>query len=186
MVVGETDCQPLIDESDLEAQLAMLLEHIRETMQATPYCFLITLDGSGQPQARLMRWAEQEPNLTLWLVTNPATRKAQELRADSRATVACYDPQGEGYVTLAGRARLVSAPLEKRRHWQENWEDFFPAGPDDPAALLIEFTPERVEVMSFYRNLATTPFTFRPLILVRRGSGWRPEEDTSSPRSSLW
>ena len=175
MVVGEADCQPLIDESDLEAQLAMLLEHIRETMQATPYCFLITLDGSGQPQARLMRWAEQEPNLTLWLVTNPATRKAQELRADSRATVACYDPQGEGYVTLAGRARLVSARLEKRRRWQKSWEDFFPSGPDDPAALLIEFTPERVEVMSFYRHLATLPFTFRPLILVRRGSGWRPE-----------
>lgn len=179
MVVEEIDWQSLMDESDLEVHVALLLEHIRETMQATPYCFFITLDGDGQPQARLMRWAEQEPNLTLWLVTNPATRKARELRADSRATVACYDPQGEGYVTLAGQARLVSARLEKRQRWQESWEDFFPAGPDDPAALLIEFTPERIEVMSFYRHLATTPFTFRPLVLVRRGSGWRPETPLS-------
>ncbi len=175
MVVEETNDQSLMDESDLDAHIALLLEHIRETMQATPYCFFITLDGSGQPQARLMRWAEQEPSLTLWLVTNPATRKARELRADSRATIACYDPQGEGYVTLAGQARLVSAAQEKRRRWQESWEDFFPAGPDDPATLLIEFTPERVEVMSFYRHLATTPFAFRPLMLVRCGSGWRLE-----------
>jgi general stress protein 26 len=179
MVVEETDYQSLMDESDLDGHIALLLEHIRETMQATPYCFFITLDGNGQPQARLMRWAEQEPDLTLWLVTNPATRKAQELRVDSRATVACYDPQGEGYVTLAGRARLVSAPQEKRCHWQESWEDFFPAGPNDPAALLIAFTPERVEVMSFYRHLATAPFAFRPLMLVRRGLGWRPESPFS-------
>ena len=175
--VSETHCQTLIDENDLEASLDLLLESIRETMRATPYCFLVTLDESGQPQARLMRWMEQEPDLTLWLVTNPQTRKVQELRQNNRATIACYDPQGEGYVTLAGRVRLVSAPVEKRRHWQQEWEDFFPDGPDERSSLLLEFVPTRVEVMSFYRHLATLPFTFQPLILERHGGRWRSFAD---------
>jgi general stress protein 26 len=171
--VSKTDCQTLIDESDLDESLELLLESIRETMRATPYCFLITLDEIGQPQARLMRWMEQEPDLTLWLVTSPETRKVQELRSNNRATIACYDPLGEGYVTLAGRVRLVSAPTEKRDHWQPEWEDFFPAGPEDTSSILLEFVPTRVEVMSFYRHLATIPFTFQPLILERHGGHWR-------------
>jgi general stress protein 26 len=144
-----------------------------EVIEAGKYCFLITVDAAGQPQARLMQQFPPEPDLTIWMGTNPRSRKVAQIRANPRATVACSDAEGPGYVTLTGRARLVESLTERRKRWRADWDAHFPGGPAGANYILIEFLPERMELVSGRHNLAATPGTPRPPTLVRQRGVWR-------------
>lgn len=155
------------------AQVDMLtvdraLEAARTTMDASRYCFLVTLDESGQPQARLMDPFPVEADMTVWMATRSTTRKVRQLRRDFRATLAYYDSQRESYVTLIGEARLVSDMEERRRRWKPEWQSFYLAGPTAPDYGFIEFTPSRIEAM----RLALGAGAFTPTVLTREGSEW--------------
>jgi general stress protein 26 len=151
---------------------AAILEAALAVMGATPFCFLITLDASGQPQARLMEPFPPGPDLTVWMGTNPKTRKIQALRRDERATLAYTDGKGDGYLTLVGRARLVDDPGEKSKHWKPTWKDFYENDAAGSDYVLIEFTPARIEIISVTYNLGMDPLAFEPAVLVRSGSEW--------------
>jgi predicted pyridoxine 5'-phosphate oxidase superfamily flavin-nucleotide-binding protein len=77
-----------------ELSLDSVLQATREMMAAAEYCFLITLDASGQPQARLMDPFQPEQDLTVWMGTSSVTRKVKQIRNDPRATLAYYDAAG--------------------------------------------------------------------------------------------
>jgi general stress protein 26 len=149
-----------------------VLEAARETMAAARYCFLVTLDSSGQPQARVMDPFDPEPDVVVWMGTNSGSRKVSELREDGRATLAYYDASGMGYVTLIGSVRLVDDLGERRRRWKPGWEPFYSEGPESEDYILLEFEPSRIEVMSFTHGVGADPSGFSPAILDRSGSGW--------------
>lgn len=149
-----------------------VLAAARETMKAARYCFLITLDESGDAQARLMDPFDPEPDMKVWLGTNRTTRKVPQMRRDPRATLAYYDAAGVGYVTLIGRVRLVDDVKERERRWKEEWRSFYPDGPTGSTYLLIEFTPTRIEVMSYRHQIASEPLAWRPAILERKRGAW--------------
>lgn len=146
------------------------LEVARATMKAAAYCFLVTLDESGQPQARLMDPFDPEPDMTVWMATKPGTRKVRQIRRDPRATLAYYDAEGVGYVTLIGSARLVDDVEERRKRWKPEWQQFYPGGPTGDEYVLIEFTPTRIEVISVAHGVMEGSFT--PTILEGEGSEW--------------
>jgi general stress protein 26 len=158
-----------------------VLASAREGMKRSRHCFLITLDGSGQPQARLMDPFEAEPDLTVWMATHRGTRKVGQLRSDPRATLAYFDSGGSGYVTLIGEGLLVDDREERRRRWKPEWASFYPGGPEGDEYLLIRFVPSRVEVMSLGDGIAADPQSWRPAILHRREGGWALEESRLSP-----
>ncbi len=149
-----------------------VLEAARETMSAARYCFLVTLDEAGQPQARLMDPFEPGTDLTVWLATNPKTRKVDQIRRDPRVTLAYSDAQGHGYVALIGRARLVEDLSERRRRWKPDWTPFYPDGPEGEDYVLIEVTPSRIEVMSMSQNVADDPLGWKPAILRKSNGRW--------------
>ena len=68
-----------------------VLDAVQATMKAEQYCFLITLDNSGQPQARMVAALAVEPDLRVWIVTSPDTRKVKEIQEDDRTTMAFSD-----------------------------------------------------------------------------------------------
>ena len=168
----------LLLSSIASAQDARVLDAARSTIAAARFCFLITLDSSGQPQARLMNPFDPEPDMTIWMGTNRKTRKVEQIRKNPRVTLAYPDIPGSGYVTLIGKARLVDSLEERRRRWKKEWADFYPGGPEGDTYLLIEFKPERIEVMSLAYKIASEPLAWKPAILEktysnRKEGSWR-------------
>jgi len=149
---------------------ALLLDAVRKTMAATPYCMLVTVGNSGDLEARMMDTLEPEADMSIWMGTSPTTRKVRQLEVDSRATLTFCDDSGFGYVTMIGRARLVLDLDERQRRWKNEWVDFYPDGPAGDGFALLEFTPERIEAMSVAHELGVGPF--EPACLVRAGAGW--------------
>lgn len=148
-----------------------ILDAARAVMQSAEFCFLVTVDASSEPQARLMQPFPPEPDMKVWMGTNPATRKVAQIRKNARTTLAYYDKAGPNYVTLTGTARIVNAVAERRRHWRKEWQAFFPGGPEGNNYTLIEFTPSRIEIISTTHRIAVEP-TSPPAILDRTSAGW--------------
>lgn len=149
-----------------------LVEATKATIQAAKYCFLITISTSGHPNARLMQPHLLESDLTIWFGTSASSRKVREIRYDGRVTAAYHDPEETAYVTLLGSAEVVDDPDLQRTYWREDWLDFFPGGPETDDYLLIKFTPFRVEVLNFARDVVPRPYGLRPAVMVRAGETW--------------
>ena len=154
--MGQENSTPAYDRTEL-------MKIAREIMEQARYCALITLDDSGHPQARILDPFAPDENFVVWLGTNPRTRKVKQIKKDPRVTLFYFDKESLGYVTLIGRARLVNDPREKQRRWKEGWERFYPDREKD--YLLIEVTPERLEVISVQHNISGDSVTWKPPVI---------------------
>jgi general stress protein 26 len=100
-----------------------------------------------------------EEDMVIWLGTNSKSRKVQEISNDPRVTLYYADPEGGGYVAIAGTARLVDDPEEKARWWKEAWEAYYPNRED--TYLLIMVAPEKLEILSYGHGITGDSETWR-------------------------
>jgi general stress protein 26 len=103
-----------------------------------------------------------ERDLTVWIATNPVTRKVEQIRTDPRVTLFYFDPSGPGYATLLARAELVSDPAEKARHWKDDWAPFYADKHRGADFILIRCKPFRLELVSYAHGILNDPATWRP------------------------
>jgi general stress protein 26 len=125
-----------------------IVETARKIMIEARYCSMTTLAEDGSPQVRAMDPFPPEDDMTVWLATNPKTRKPAQIRRDSRVALFYLDPSDTGYVTLLGEAQIVDDPTEKARRWKESWKNFYEDENRGKDYLLIKVVPKRIEVSS--------------------------------------
>ena len=138
---------------------AELLSASRDIMSAARYVALATVDEEGRPAVRAMDAAAPDDDMTVWLATNPRSRKVSQIRAEPRVALYYLDADGPGYVTLVGTARLIDEPAQKARHWKESWTPFYTDR--DESVLLIQVTPLWLEVVSVPHGVNGDPETWR-------------------------
>lgn len=145
-----------------DAQRQQLLTAAREIVQAARYCAVITVDATGRAQARTVDAFPPEEGMVVWFATNPKSRKVAQIKKDPRVTLYYFNSEspGLGYVTLLGRARLVEDKAEKQKRWKAEWGALWPDR--DASYLLVEVTPERLEVVSPKHGISGDPVTWTP------------------------
>lgn len=132
----------------------------RKMMEAAGTCALITLDENGLPMVRIMDPFAPESDFTVWLGTNPLSRKVQQIKRNPQVTLYYVDSDGSGYVVLHGSASLIDDPVEKEKHWKPQWKAFYPDNKE--AFLLIRVRPQRMEVVSYRHGVFGDPVTWQP------------------------
>jgi general stress protein 26 len=142
------------------------LQAAREIMTGVENCALITLDKKGMPQVRTMDPFEPEGDFTVWLATNPNSRKVQQLKRNKTVTLYYVDKDEKGYVTLHGKAILVDDQKEKDKRWKEEWKFFYTNRTDQ--YLLIQVIPDYLEVIHYGREISGDPKTWQPAKVVFR------------------
>ena len=138
-----------------------LISAAREIMTTTRYCALITTGRDGRSHARTMDAFVPESDMTVWLATNPLSRKAAEIRRNPKVTLYYFDRESAAYVTIYGTARLVNDKGEKAKRWKDDWKLFYPDR--DKSYLLIKVTPQRLEVVNVNKGVVGTSPTWQPL-----------------------
>ena len=134
-------------------------------MQRARFCALVTVGADGHPQSRIVDAFEPGPDLVVWIATKPVTRKVAEIRKDPRVTLSYFDPNSMGYVTILGRAALVTDPAEKARRWKEDWARLYTDSNRGDDYLLIKVTPIRLEVSAEGEGVKNDPKTWRPVVI---------------------
>lgn len=133
-----------------------------DVVQKARFCTLVTIGEDGHPQARVVDPLGPDPDFTMWIATNPLTRKVNQIRRDARTTLLCFDTATSSYVTVLGRAVLITDPAEKQKHWKADWAPIYPDGPRGAGFMLIRLTPRRLEIVSESRGIVGDPKTWLP------------------------
>lgn len=132
----------------------------RELVAGAHYATLITMGTDGRLQARTVEPFAPDSDFTIWIGTNPRTRKVAELARDPRVTLHYFDPKAQGYVTLQGRATVVRDPRETAARFNPAWKDFYPDRATD--YVLLRVRVERLEVVSPSHGVSGDARTWRP------------------------
>jgi general stress protein 26 len=136
-----------------------------DIIQKAHFCSFVSIDANGQPQARVVDPIAPDANFTIWFATNPLTRKVDQVRRNPKVTMLCFDAASTSYVTVLGRAELVSDVAEKQRHWKADWAAIYPSGAKSDEVVLIKITPSRLEIVSDARGMIGDPKTWLPLAI---------------------
>ncbi|MBX7220307.1 MAG: pyridoxamine 5'-phosphate oxidase family protein [Blastocatellia bacterium] len=142
---------------------AGIINAAKEMMQKARYCTLVTLDRSGQPQARVVDPFPPEEGMVIWIATNPVTRKVAEIKRNPRVTLCYVVENGGGYVTLIGKAQLVNSLAEKEKHWKKEWAAFYQDTYKGNDYMLIRVQVSRMEVVSYAHQILNDPKTWVPV-----------------------
>jgi general stress protein 26 len=141
---------------------AAVIAAATDIIQKARYCTFITIDSTGQPQARIVDPIAPGADFVVWFATNPRSRKVGQVEANAKVTLSCFDTASSSYVTLLGRASLVRDVSEKQRHWKKDWAAIYPNGPTGDDVVLIRVTPGRLEIVSESRGIMSDPKTWSP------------------------
>jgi PPOX class probable F420-dependent enzyme len=142
---------------------AAILKAARQVVEKARYCSFVTVGQDGALQARIVDVFPPDEAMVVWIGTNPVTRKVAEVKKDPRATLLCFDPAGPAYVTLVGRAEVVTDPAEKAKRWKEDWQAFYKDKNRGEDYVLIRVRPSRLEIVSYPDSLLNDPATWRPI-----------------------
>ena len=112
---------------------------------------LVTVDENGIPHAREMAPFPIEKDMKIWFGTFATSRKVKQILGNPSVAVFYYDANSQSYVSINGIARLVNDKEKKDKYWIEGWKVFYPD--KDKEYILIEVTPDRLEVCSFKYKL---------------------------------
>jgi general stress protein 26 len=145
---------------------AQVIAAAKDIMQAARYGTLVTIGPDGQPQARIVDPFPPDSDLTIWIATNPLTRKVQEIRRDPRVTLLYFNPGTFEYVTVLGTAVLDADSLHRAAHWKPEWARLYRDQNRGEDYLLLRVRPSRLEVVSASRGMHNDPQTWRPVILA--------------------
>lgn len=145
-----------------------ILAAARSVIAKARFSTLVTLGEQGEPRARIVDPFAPDSSFTIWVATNPATRKVGDIKRDGRVVLLWFEAGNPGYVSLSGRAVLVSDAAEKDKHWNEEWKGLYRDRNHGDDYLLIRVTPVHMEVVSYANGMINDPKTWRPVMLEFR------------------
>jgi len=148
-----------------------------EILCASKHACLATLD-STHPRLRIVEFQFNQDLTKLWICTNRATRKVQQLCAQDQVSVFVFHEDSLSEVELVGRASVTTADFAQGKWPGDDWYMFFPEGPQSPRFLCIEIAVERIEVVSVGHAIALGEdpgHWYPPAALVQGLNGWALE-----------
>jgi PPOX class probable F420-dependent enzyme len=163
LVLG-TQAQPFAQGTQPESPpRAQVIAAAKEIMQDARYCTLITIGPDGRPQARIVDPFVPDADLTIWIATNPLTRKVKEVRRDPRVTLLYFSPATTEYVTVFATAVLDTDARQKAAHWKTEWAALYTDQNRGEDYMLLRVKPSRLEVVSVRRGIVNDPKTWLPV-----------------------
>ncbi|HJZ39479.1 MAG TPA: pyridoxamine 5'-phosphate oxidase family protein [Bacteroidales bacterium] len=136
-----------------------LMVAAREIIKATPFCALVSIDTTGQPQVRTMNPFPLGDEIEIWFATGRKSRKVKEIKNNPKVCVYYADhSSAKGYVTITGTAEIIDDKdllvKMRRPYWDgiTNWQDNF---------VLIKITPGTIHVINYAHGISGDPETSR-------------------------
>ncbi len=113
------------------------------------YSNLITIDNAGLPKGRMMENIAMGDDMAVYYATGAQSDKVVEVRNNPAASAFFYRPSDHSFVSVQGRAEIVTDEAVKKEKWKDKWTKFWKDGPSDPAYTLIRIVPNRITFLDF-------------------------------------
>ncbi len=128
----------------MEAKDKEILEKLKTIIKDVEVAMLTTIDD-GVLRSRPMQTQQAEFNGDLWFFTSSNTHKAEEIKKDNRVNVSYAAPEDNSYVSVSGKAEIVTDKAKMEELWSPILKAWFPQGLEQPDIILIKVTAEQAE-----------------------------------------
>lgn len=128
------------------ANLNDTIEKVRELIKGINFAMMTTAREDGTLHSRPMATQRFEFDGNLWFFTGRASTKVKEIKADQHVNLSYADPDGNRYLSIAGRASIVRDRAKAKELWNPFYRTWFPKGLDDPNLALMKVKVESAEV----------------------------------------
>jgi general stress protein 26 len=146
----------------------------KETIAKVANCWAVTADLTGGANARLVQPYSSQLDDGDWIVcflTNASSRKVAEMRRTGKILLCYqYDPE-QASVTLLGETNIIGDRAYLRDQWRKTWDVYFPLGPEDTDAIIVQVAVERIEVLNMLRRIGKLTQAMQAATLRRSPSG---------------
>src|SRR6187551_123572 len=98
------------------------------------FCMLTTVNDDGSMNSRPMATLKIDKNTfdgTLWFFTKKDSAKVHSIEHDDHVNLAYVDPDEQKYISVAGRAFLITDKEKMKELWNTLFMAFFPDGLKD-------------------------------------------------------
>lgn len=106
---------------------------------------MLTTEDGGKLRARPMHPAQSEFTGDLWFYTRESSHKVDEVKSEHHVGITFANPSKQDYVSLSGRATVVTDRALITAHWSEPMRTWFAKGIDDPEIALLKVTIDTAE-----------------------------------------
>ena len=119
---------------------------VLELVKGIDYAVFTTCGLDGTPlHARPMAYRSIEDDADLWFFSKKSSRKAGEIDANAEVLISFADPKAQHFVSINGRAEIVSDRSVVESRWSEVYRAWFPGGPSDEDVIAIRVVAEHAE-----------------------------------------
>ena len=167
LVAGALPAMPFARSPQAPARDAAIAA-ARTIMAKARYATLVTLGPDGAPQARIVDPFAPEGEMTIWAATIAGSRKVTEVRANPDVSLLYFDTEARGYVTVSGKAEVVTAQAEKLRYWKDDWSAFYRDRNRGDDYVLLKVVATRLELSAPSLGMNNDPLTWKPVIVDLR------------------
>ena len=107
---------------------------------------LATVEGD-QPVVRVMEIVRIDDDFSIWYATGASSNKIRQIRSCPNVCITVCEAHTD--LRVFGKAEVVDDREIKNQLWQDEWNQYWPKGKEDPEYILIKVSPEKVE----YRDM---------------------------------
>lgn len=144
------------------------ISKLGKIIEGIPFAMLTTVDSTGHLRARPMAVQSTEFDGDLWFFTAEHSSKVDDVRRYPNVNL--NFAKDRKFVSVSGRAEIVSDPLKRTELWSPSYKIFFPKGLEDPELTLMKISVERAEVWDSNDNLLVQLLNFAKVL-----GGGRPK-----------
>lgn len=119
------------------------LDNISKVLAKARIATLTTVASDGALHSRPLALQEREFDGDLWFFTPKPTEKTDEIAQNPHVNVAVHG--GDGYLSIAGTASIVTDEAKIDELWGPSAEAWFEKGREDPRIALVKVSADSAE-----------------------------------------
>lgn len=121
------------------------IKKVGELIKDIRFAMMTTVSETGHLHSRPMAVQEMEFDGDFWFFTSNNSGKIESIEQDQHVNLAFTKEDDNRWISIAGRAQVVTDRQKMKELWNPLMKTWFPKGVDDPELCLIRVTAESAE-----------------------------------------
>jgi general stress protein 26 len=142
------------------------VQKLAELIQDFKIAMFTTVDLDGSLYSRPMACQQQEFSGDLWFFSSRSSGKIRSIEADQHVNLAYAMPSDNRFISVSGRATIVTDHHKFEEFWNPLYKAWFPLGLEDPDLILIRVQVESAEYWDSPANTIVKLVGFAKAILT--------------------
>lgn len=145
---------------------------VKSRIKSIRFAMFTTIDEHGHLVSRPMTNQEMDSEGNLWFFTSSQTDLWENIARQPQVNLSFSEPQDSIYVSISGVAERVVDRDQIKSMWNPAVQAWFPAGPDDPHAMLVRVVSATAEYWDSDNSTMVQLFNMAKAVLT----GTTPQE----------